>query len=211
MPPHALPVRLATGTLAVCLALAGPASGASLGTRPPAHPKRHHRKPRAPKPAVTVGGVCPDAWLVPTPANLARVGAATLCLVDQQRAAARLAPLQADAALTAAAARHSLDMVAQDYLGHLSPSGAGPLERLRASGYILPHAGYDIAENITAAVGDQATPAATVALWMGAPDFRANILSPTYRDTGIGVAPATPALDGDGPGATYTQDFATTT
>ncbi|MCA1689917.1 MAG: CAP domain-containing protein, partial [Actinobacteria bacterium] len=65
-------------------------------------------------------------------------------------------------------------------------------------------------ENIAAAGGYLATPAATVKMWMGSPGHRANILDPAFRDTGIGVAPAAPALLTTGPGASYTEDFATT-
>ena len=36
------------------------------------------------------------------------------------------------------------------------------------------------------------------------------ILSATYIDTGIGVVAAAPAITGSGPGATYTEDFGTT-
>jgi uncharacterized protein YkwD len=48
-------------------------------------------------------------------------------------------------------------------------------------------------------------------MWMASPEHRANILSPAYRDTGIGVVAAMPQSVGQGPGATYTQDFGSTT
>lgn len=146
---------------------------------------------------------------MPTPKNLVRVAAATLCLINRQRTSRGRAPLHANAALRTAAAGHSLDMVARDYFDHVSPSGADPLVRLRATGYVRPNAAFRIGENIAAATGALATPAATVGRWMNSPGHRANILTAAYRDTGIGIAPAIPAAVGTGPGATYTQDFGT--
>ena len=40
--------------------------------------------------------------------------------------------------------------------------------------------------------------------WMRSPGHRANILSPTFRAIGIGIANGTPSRDS---GATYTTDF----
>ena len=68
---HAQPPRNAVGTLAVCLALATPV-GAVVRPHPPAHAKRHHHRSPAQKPAVPVGGVCPDAWLIPALGNVGR-------------------------------------------------------------------------------------------------------------------------------------------
>ena len=43
---------------------------------------------------------------------------------------------------------------------------------------------------------------------MASPGHRANILDPSYRETGIGVSPQAPvAFAGGQPGAIYTQDF----
>jgi uncharacterized protein YkwD len=70
--------------------------------------------------------------------------------------------------------------------------------------------GYNIAENIAAATGSRATPAGAVRLWMRSAGHRANLLDASFRDTGIGVAVGVPALVGTSRGATYTEDFGTT-
>ena len=101
-------------------------------------------------------------------------------------------------------------MVARGYFDHVSPSGVGPLARIRRAGYLPSGGGFAIAENIAAA-GGPATPAAAVSLWMPSRGHRANILSPAYRDTGIGVATGMPARVGSGRGATYTEHFGATT
>jgi uncharacterized protein YkwD len=157
----------------------------------------------------TTAVACADATLMPTSTDLARIDAATLCLINQQRAAAGVAALVANSDLTSAAAAHSADMVALDYFDHVSPSGEAPIDRVTAAGYGGPEGPTDLGENIAAVVAP-ATPDAVVAMWMNSPDHRANILDPDYRDSGIGVAPEIPATVGAGPGATYTQDFGAT-
>jgi uncharacterized protein YkwD len=200
--------------LALALVPAIPAAAATA-KHLSGHPPRHHRRHPAPKraappatPAAAVPVTCADTSLIPAAGNASRVAAATLCLVNQQRAAVGRTPLRANAALDASASQYSLDMVAGNYLGHTSPSGSGPLERVQASGYLSSANGYWIAENIAAAIGADAAADATVALWMSSPAVRANIISPDYTDTGIGVVPAVPALLGTDPGATYTEVFA---
>ncbi len=152
---------------------------------------------------------CKDSGLIPTPGNIARVVAATLCLIN--RAAHGLASVHTKPSLRAAATDFSHEMVAQNFFAHVSPSGSAPVDRFRAVGYLRSGHGFSIAENIAAAGGSQAAPSAIVAMWMASPEHRANILSPAYRDTGIGVVAAMPASVGQGPGATYTQDFGSTT
>jgi uncharacterized protein YkwD len=163
----------------------------------------------ASEPAVVHG--CPDSGLIPTPENLSRIVAATLCLINKQRHAAGLASVHTKPALRQAATEFSQEMVSEDFFNHVSPAGSTPLDRLRAAGYIKSGHGYTIGENIGAATGSDATPDAIVASWMASSGHRANILNPAFRDTGIGVVAAVPAIVGSGPGATYTQDFGSIT
>ena len=149
---------------------------------------------------------CANTQLIPAAGNLQVVAAATLCLVNQQRAAYGVAPLGQNATLTSAAVAHSQDMVNNSYFSHTSPSGSDPLSRIRAAGYLRPGVLYTIGENIAAATGGGSTPEAGVDMWMNSPGHRDNILSSSFRDTGIGVAAGAPFL-GPGPGGTYTEDF----
>jgi uncharacterized protein YkwD len=163
----------------------------------------------APAPSAAPAG-CVNGSLVPTSANIALVRTATICLVNQQRALAGLAPLGESASLDAAAQTHSDDMVANDYFDHVAPSGSDVLSRVVAAGFATVNDVLDLGENIAAASGSLATPAATVASWMASPPHRANILDPTFQRTGMGITPAVPALLGlCGSGATYTQTFGT--
>jgi uncharacterized protein YkwD len=159
----------------------------------------------AAEPGVVHG--CVGSGLIPTPENITKVVAATLCLINNHRHANGLASVHTNSRLKKAAAEFSAEMVSENFFSHTDPSGHGLLDRLTAAGYVKPGQGYSIAENIAAGGGTDATPEAIVAMWMASPDHRANILNPAYRDSGIGVVAAMPACVGSGPGATYTQDF----
>jgi uncharacterized protein YkwD len=151
---------------------------------------------------------CADANLVPTSGNIQQIDAATLCLINQQRALHGERSLRNNADLTHAATHHSQDMVAEDYFDHTSPTGKTLLDRIRASGYLRHRWSYELGENIAAATLWLATPAEIVSAWMQSPPHRANILDSDFVASGIGVVATVPAKYSDGEdGATYTEDF----
>jgi uncharacterized protein YkwD len=152
---------------------------------------------------------CVGADETPNSENLASVRAATLCLINRERAAHGERALVTNAHLEAAAQGHSNNMVADDYFEHVGPNGQTPVSRIRAAGYLQnPRAGYAIGENIAWGTLWLATPRAIVSAWMNSPGHRANILNPRYRETGIGISPSAPSSMSEGQsGATYTQDF----
>lgn len=163
----------------------------------------------APASAAAARG-CAGAHLIPTAANLARIQAATLCLIDAQRAAHGLRRLRENAQLQEAAQRHAAQMVTRNYFNHVGPADDSPLHRAVVAGYAQPAGIRDLGENIAAASGSLATPAAAVAAWMRSASHRAQILDPAFRDTGIGVVAAVPRSLGMGrSGATYAEDFGT--
>lgn len=154
----------------------------------------------APAPAPS-GGACSSTQTIPTSSNLPAIRAAVLCLVNNERAAAGLAPLVDNGQLASAADGHSRDMVAQRYFAHTSLDGRTPGDRIAAAGY-TPNRTWG--ENIAAGTGSYATAESIVKGWMNSPGHRSNILSSSYRDSGIGVALGYPS---GGSGATYTHDF----
>jgi len=100
-----------------------------------------------------------------------------------------------------------LNSAAQSYSEVLATTGCfehtcGPVpdmaDRIVQSGF---EGWTALAENI--AFG-YPTPEAVVAGWMGSPGHRDNLLSPSYREIGIGVA-----SDGSRNGTFWTQDFGT--
>jgi uncharacterized protein YkwD len=163
-------------------------------------------------PGVASAASCADTHLVPTRSNSDRVEAATLCLVNVQRARHGERALRPNADLSRSASAHSEDMVARNYFDHTSPGGETVLDRIRASTYLPARAGYLLGENIALGTMRLATPAAIVDSWMASPGHRANILNADFRDSGIGVVARAPRRYGHGqPGATYTQQFGAVT
>jgi uncharacterized protein YkwD len=160
-------------------------------------------------PAAANSSSCPDADLRPAAENLGRVRAATLCLVNHERAGAGESPLAADARLAQSAQGHTDDMAFGDYFEHVGARGDTPVSRMRAVGYIYSsQIGYEVGENIGWGTLWLGTPRAIVAAWMASPDHRANILDTHFRDTAIGVSSHPPASLARGQaGAIYTQDF----
>ena len=150
-----------------------------------------------------------DAELRPSQEDLDRIRAATLCLVNRERAAHGEAALQDNGKLEQAAQGHTQSMVSGDYFEHSGSGGQTPLDRLRAAGYIYSsRIGYEVGENIAWGTLSLATPRAIVAAWMASPGHRANILDAHFRDTAIGVSAHPPASLAQGQaGAIYTQDF----
>jgi uncharacterized protein YkwD len=152
---------------------------------------------------------CQNTELTPEAGNLEQVEAATLCLINQERARDNELPLQLDARLAQAAQLHSADMVGSDYFAHIAPNGETPLERVQASGYIPnSQVGYTIGENIAWGTLYLATPSSIVAAWIASPEHLANILDGEYRDTAMAVTASAPPSLADGQtGAVYTQEF----
>jgi uncharacterized protein YkwD len=192
--PKPRPALLVFACLAA-LAPAGPAFSQPLGARAAA---------AAPPFAVSARG-CGPTSLRPRRTNVRRIASITLCLINRQRAAHGLRPLRANGPLSRAARGHSVDMVRRGYFSHNTPQGVSPFQRMRQTGYGSKRRACALGENIAAGTGPFSTPASIVRMWMNSSGHRANILSSSYRDTGVGVAYGYPGSHLRG--ATYTQDF----
>jgi uncharacterized protein YkwD len=172
------------------------------GERPQHHPASHHLL------FVAHDGRCPDANLAPSPRNVELVRAATLCLVNRERARHGEAPLRWNDHLIRSAQSHTHSMAFGDYFAHSGPGGQTPLSRMRRTGYISRRgASYEVGENIAWGSLWLGTPKAIVAGWMRSPGHRANILDRRFRDTGIGVCSHLGRLAHGQRGGIYTQDF----
>jgi uncharacterized protein YkwD len=148
---------------------------------------------------------CAGARQRPTAATLGRAAAATACLLDARRTAHGLAPLRTNRALARAARAHARVMVVQRFFAHVEPGGAGPAQRIAATGYLRGARAWSVGETIAWGSGPYATPAAVVRSWMGSPPHRQTVLDRGLRDVGVGVALGSPA--GAGRAATVTADF----
>ncbi len=170
---------------------------------------RHHRNARHHLYFRPQHGICPDTTLEPSRHDVEVIRAATLCLINRERAVHGERPLRWNNRLLGAAQAHTESMAFGDYFAHTGPRGQTPLGRIRHAGYVSSSRfGYEVGENIAWATRWLATPKAIVAAWMASPGHRANILDPRYRETGIGVSPHPPASYSHGArGGIYTQDF----
>lgn len=131
---------------------------------------------------------------------------ATLCAINRVRARRGLRPLRLSRRLSRAAAAHSRDMVRRGYFSHTAPGGLTFLARIVRSGYLRGAHSWIVGENIAWGMSSLATPAATLRMWMNSPPHRANLLSPRFREAGIGIATGVPGRP-SAPGVTYTVDF----
>lgn len=164
----------------------------------------------AAKPAAKAAASCPAAGAAPT--SSAKTVKTILCLLNKERSQRGLAPLRADARLAKAARRHSNDMVQRRFFDHTAPGDVTFVERIERQRYTAGSRGWSVGENIAWGTGSLATPAQIVRSWMRSPGHRKNILSPQFREIGIGVARGVPvagAANGKHDGATFTTDFGT--
>jgi uncharacterized protein YkwD len=143
---------------------------------------------------------CAGAYTAPAVTPTAKVSAATLCLINHERVARRLRALRPHGALNLAANRHSTDMAIRNYFAHNTMGGGAFTSRIMAARYVRPNLRWSVGENLAWGTGHLSTPAAIVEAWMRSPGHRANILSGTYAEIGIGIATS-------GAKTIYTTDF----
>jgi uncharacterized protein YkwD len=159
-------------------------------------------------PRASAAAPCPGATLVPSPIDTPAVEGATLCLVNQVRAAHHLHTLRANGSLLAVAASQVSTMVSRNYFSDVRPGGQTPLALVRVSRYRAHAAVLSVGQNIAWGTGSFATPAHIVSEWMASAPHRAVILTAQYRDAGVAVDPDVPdVLRANGGGATYAMEF----
>ena len=100
-------------------------------------------------------------------------------LVNAQRAQNGLKPLAENWELSRVARYKSADMAGKRYFSHESPTYGSPYQMMRSFGISFRSAGENIAYG-------QRTPAAVVGAWMNSSGHRANILSSSYTQIGVG-------------------------
>ena len=99
-------------------------------------------------------------------------------LVNQQREANQLAPLELNDQLSQAAMIKANDMLNQNYWDHYSPNNQSPWQFITQTGYVYKYAG----ENLAKGFYDEKS---VVSAWMASPGHKANILSDKFSQTGI--------------------------
>ena len=116
--------------------------------------------------------------------------------INDERTAEGLDPLEHDDDLQAVARGHSADMIDQEYVGHESPDGVTPADRLDDAG--CPAGGENVAQswvgepvdvdgeqfvaNNEAELADH-----LVERWMDSPGHRENVLRESFAESGVGI------------------------
>lgn len=112
-------------------------------------------------------------------ANVLAFEAEVVRLVNEIRVENGLKPLTANWELSRVARYKSQDMAENRYFSHTSPVYGSPFQMMRNFGLSFRSAGENIAYG-------QRTPQAVVNGWMNSSGHRANILSTSYTQIGVG-------------------------
>lgn len=102
-------------------------------------------------------------------------------LVNVERANRGLQTLTINWQLSRVARYKSQDMIDKNYFSHTSPTYGSPFQMMEDFGLHFSAAGENIAYG-------QRTAQEVMNAWMNSPGHRANILSPSYTEIGVGAA-----------------------
>jgi uncharacterized protein YkwD len=135
--------------------------------------------------------------------------AAVVREMNRVRAARGLSQLRAAPSLRSAARGHSQAMLQHGFFSHDSADGTAFSERIRRYYSNSGYARWSVGEALMATHGRIVDAEAVVTAWLESPPHRAIVLSPTWRDAGIGVlyAPSAPATFGGAEAIVVTADF----
>ena len=131
---------------------------------------------------------------------------ALLCLLNKTRRAHGLGSLRRNQKLLRAAERHSKSMVQRHFFSHVEPGGSSPLQRIISAGYLRGSRGFIYGENIGYGEGPTSSPRSMMRAWMNSTPHRANILTGSFREVGLGIVHGIPGRSGVR-GGTYTTNF----
>jgi uncharacterized protein YkwD len=157
--------------------------------------------------APSASAVCASASATPSEVGKRTIVRATLCTLNAERARHGLPRLKLNKKLSSAARWHARDMVRRDYFAHDSLGGGTFVDRIRRSGYMKGASSWSVGENLAWGSNERSAPRAITSMWMNSAGHRANILSPAFREVGIGFSLGAPGASG--PAATYATEFGT--
>src|SRR5258708_6248618 len=101
-------------------------------------------------------------------------------LTNVQRTSNGLSPVIDNPVLDSAEQAKGRNMLAKGYWAHVAPDGTQPWAFFIAAGYNYRYAGENLARDFSDANS-------AVNAWMASPTHRENVLSPNYKEIGIGV------------------------
>jgi uncharacterized protein YkwD len=126
---------------------------------------------------------------------------AVICLINKKRRENGRGGLDRDGRLVASSRKHSNQMASKGCFSHECPGERSLQGRLEAVKYIVDGLSrWAYGENIGHGKWGRGTPREAVSGWMRSSGHRANILSGTFKDIGVGFA-------NNGSRGYYTADF----
>jgi uncharacterized protein YkwD len=139
----------------------------------------------------------------------ASLEAAVVRALNHVRVSAGLKPLRSSPSLRSAARGHSEAMLELGFFSHESADGTAFSERIRRHYTNRGWRMWSVGEALLASGGKTVRPDAIVEAWLDSPPHRAIILSPTWREAGIGALYTADAPNEFGDTATVvvTADF----
>jgi uncharacterized protein YkwD len=150
---------------------------------------------------------CPNANLQVTGLGQDAMESSIGCLINEQRAAHGVPPVQPNTALRQAALSHSTEMVNLGYFDHTSPAGLTFVQRIADTGYTRGARSWDVGENLVWGTGVLSTPQSLVTSWMNSPPHRENLLRSQFREIGIAAVVGTPNSRLDLTGVTVSSEY----
>lgn len=118
---------------------------------------------------------------IPTLGDVKALENKVIDLVNVERSKRGMQLLAQNWQLSRIARYKSQDMINKHYFSHISPTYGSPFNMMESFGIKFSAAGENIAMG-------QRTPQEVMNSWMNSPGHRANILSPTYTQIGVGLA-----------------------
>lgn len=139
----------------------------------------------------------------------AALEAAVVFEMNRMRAARGLRPLRSAPALRTAARSHSQAMLDHGFFSHHSADGTAFNVRIKRYYTDRGFAKWSVGEALMTGQGSAVDASDIVAAWLESPSHRTIVLSPVWRDTGIGVlyAPSAPQTFGGTEAIVVTADF----
>ena len=160
--------------------------------------------------APAASAACDGADAVPAPGTagtaLMPYVDATVCVLNEVRAANGLSSLTLDGRLTVAAYWHGTDMVANHFFSHEGRDGKHAAARATTQGYGAEAESWIVGETLGWGEPSVASPQDIVAAWLASPEHRPVVLNPAFRDVGVFVLPQSPDAS-VAAGVTYVADF----
>jgi uncharacterized protein YkwD len=144
-----------------------------------------------------------------SPAALERLGGTVLQELNRVRAGHGLRPLRPAPSLVASARRHSAQMGRRGFFAHESADGTPFWRRIERFYVDDGFRSWEVGENIFWQSPASIAALSVVRSWLSSPGHRANILSGTWRDAGVGAISlrSAPGVYGGSPVTIVTVDF----